>query len=93
MRNFYPYQPNEVKHRKRTTRSQLKVLEDVYKSDTKPNAALRKKLATELQMKPRGVQVRVPAMCVRPNSLTMILVSSSSIFAVLLVLSCGACGC
>ncbi|OSX66485.1 hypothetical protein POSPLADRAFT_1043912 [Postia placenta MAD-698-R-SB12] len=57
MRNFYPYQPNEVKHRKRTTRSQLKVLEDVYKSDTKPNAALRKKLATELQMKPRGVQV------------------------------------
>ncbi|KAI0073366.1 hypothetical protein K474DRAFT_1556576, partial [Panus rudis PR-1116 ss-1] len=34
MRTFYPYQPNEVKHRKRTTRGQLKVLEDVYKYDT-----------------------------------------------------------
>ncbi|KAH8108042.1 hypothetical protein BXZ70DRAFT_913872 [Cristinia sonorae] len=44
MRTFYPYQPNEVKHRKRTTRGQLKVLEDVYKYDTKPNATLRKKL-------------------------------------------------
>ncbi|THH21176.1 hypothetical protein EUX98_g8444 [Antrodiella citrinella] len=57
MRTFYPYQPNEVKHRKRTTRSQLKVLEDVYKYDTKPNATLRKKLAEELGMTPRGVQV------------------------------------
>lgn len=57
MRTFYPYQPNEVKHRKRTTRAQLKVLEDVYKRDTKPNAALRKKLAGELEMTPRGVQV------------------------------------
>ncbi|KAI0790741.1 homeobox domain-containing protein, partial [Abortiporus biennis] len=45
------------KHRKRTTRSQLKVLEDVYKYDTKPNASLRKKLAEELNMTPRGVQV------------------------------------
>ncbi|KAL4248159.1 hypothetical protein ABKN59_007890 [Abortiporus biennis] len=57
MRTFFPYQPNEVKHRKRTTRSQLKVLEDVYKYDTKPNASLRKKLAEELNMTPRGVQV------------------------------------
>ena len=57
MRTFYPYQPNEVKHRKRTTRSQLKVLEDVYGYDTKPNASLRKKLAEELGMTPRGVQV------------------------------------
>ncbi|KAI0694348.1 hypothetical protein BC835DRAFT_1255740, partial [Cytidiella melzeri] len=30
IRTFYPYQPNEVKHRKRTTRPQLKVLENVY---------------------------------------------------------------
>ncbi len=51
------YQPNEVKHRKRTTRQQLKVLEDVYKYDTKPNASLRKRLAEELGMLPRGVQV------------------------------------
>lgn len=52
------YQPNEVKHRKRTTRSQLRVLEGVYTHDTKPNAMLRKKLADELGMTPRGVQVR-----------------------------------
>jgi hypothetical protein len=52
------YQPNEVKHRKRTTRPQLKVLEDVYTRDKKPNAGLRKKLADELGMTPRGVQVR-----------------------------------
>ena len=52
------YQPNEVKHRKRTTRPQLKVLEDVYRYDKKPNAGLRKKLADELGMTPRGVQVR-----------------------------------
>ncbi|OCH95091.1 homeobox-domain-containing protein [Obba rivulosa] len=57
MRTFYPYQPNEVKHRRRTTRAQLKVLEDVYTRDTKPNANLRKKLAQELDMTPRGVQV------------------------------------
>ena len=55
--SFSRYQPNEVKHRKRTTRPQLKVLEDVYKYDTKPNASLRKKLAEELGMTPRGVQV------------------------------------
>ena len=60
MRTFFPYQPNEVKHRKRTTRPQLKVLEDVYKHDKKPNASLRKKLADELGMTPRGVQVRFP---------------------------------
>ena len=57
IRTFYPYTPNEVKHRKRTTRAQLKVLESVYKYDTKPNASLRKKLAAELDMTPRGVQV------------------------------------
>ncbi|KAH9892902.1 hypothetical protein C8Q73DRAFT_699790 [Cubamyces lactineus] len=57
IRTFYPYTPNEVKHRKRTTRAQLKVLEGVYKYDTKPNASLRKKLAAELDMTPRGVQV------------------------------------
>ncbi|KAH9942271.1 uncharacterized protein BXZ73DRAFT_74556 [Epithele typhae] len=57
VRSFFPYTPNEVKHRKRTTRSQLKVLEDVYTYDTKPNASLRKSLAQELEMTPRGVQV------------------------------------
>ncbi|KAI6045986.1 hypothetical protein EDC04DRAFT_3015190 [Pisolithus marmoratus] len=56
-RTFFPYIPNEVKHRKRTSRPQLKVLEDVYRKDTKPNAAVRKKLAAELDMLPRAVQV------------------------------------
>ena len=56
-RTFYPYNPSEVKHRKRTTRSQLKILEDTFKRETKPNAALRKSLAAELEMTPRGVQV------------------------------------
>ena len=65
IRTFYPYTPNEVKHRKRTTRAQLKVLEGVYKYDTKPNASLRKKLAAELDMTPRGVQVLTsPIPCV-----------------------------
>lgn len=56
-RAFYPYTPNEVKHRKRTTSDQLKVLESVFKSDTKPNAARRNDLAHQLDMTPRGVQV------------------------------------
>ncbi|KAJ3772917.1 hypothetical protein FB446DRAFT_788257 [Lentinula raphanica] len=56
-RAFYPYTPNEVKHRKRTTNAQLKVLENVFKRDTKPNAALRNELAAQLDMTARGVQV------------------------------------
>ena len=56
-RAFYPYTPNEVKHRKRTTSAQLKVLEGIFKKDTKPNAALRNELALQLDMTPRGVQV------------------------------------
>lgn len=57
-RSFYPYTPNEVKHRKRTTSFQLKTLEGIFKTDTKPNAALRQELALRLEMTPRGVQVR-----------------------------------
>ncbi|KAF5393378.1 hypothetical protein D9757_000715 [Collybiopsis confluens] len=56
-RAFYPYTPNEVKHRKRTTSAQLKILEGVFKRDTKPNAALRNELAVQLDMTARGVQV------------------------------------
>ncbi|PPQ93722.1 hypothetical protein CVT25_013062 [Psilocybe cyanescens] len=56
-RAFYPYTPNEVKHRKRTTSAQLKVLEAIFKKDTKPNASLRNELALELDMTARGVQV------------------------------------
>lgn len=57
-RAFYPYTPNEVKHRKRTTSTQLRTLESVFKRDTKPNAAVRNQLAEQLKMTPRGVQVR-----------------------------------
>ena len=56
-RAFYPYTPNEVKHRKRTTSAQLKILEGIFKRDTKPNAALRNELAAQLDMTARGVQV------------------------------------
>ena len=56
-RTFYPYTPNEVKHRKRTSRAQLTVLEDHFRRDTKPNGALRKILADQLDMSVRGVQV------------------------------------
>ncbi|KZT19078.1 hypothetical protein NEOLEDRAFT_1142590 [Neolentinus lepideus HHB14362 ss-1] len=56
-RTFYPYVPNEVKHRKRTSRHQLKVLEATFKDETKPNGALRKRLAQQLEMTPRSVQV------------------------------------
>ncbi|KAH0827405.1 hypothetical protein J3R83DRAFT_4061 [Lanmaoa asiatica] len=66
-RTFFPYIPNEVKHRKRTSRHQLKVLEDVFRNDTKPNAVLRKKLAAELEMSPRAVQVR-PASHLSPDN-------------------------
>ncbi|KAJ7919671.1 homeobox domain-containing protein, partial [Mycena leptocephala] len=45
------------KHRKRTTRAQLRVLENVFKRDTKPSAALRTELAARLNMTARGVQV------------------------------------
>lgn len=57
-RNFFAYIPNEVKHRKRTTRDQVKVLESIFDRNTKPDSTLRQRLATELQMSARGVQVR-----------------------------------
>jgi hypothetical protein len=65
-RAFYPYTPNEVKHRKRTTSAQLKVLETVFKKDTKPNAILRNELAAELDMSTRGVQVSSCLSCSPP---------------------------
>ncbi|EJD42657.1 hypothetical protein AURDEDRAFT_114920 [Auricularia subglabra TFB-10046 SS5] len=53
----YMYQPNEIRHRKRTSRHQLQVLEAVFVDDQKPGPAIRKKLAVELSMTPRSVQV------------------------------------
>ncbi|KAF7312577.1 Pleiotropic drug resistance ABC transporter protein [Mycena indigotica] len=54
---FYPYVPNEVKHRKRTTRAQLTLLEETFKRNTRPNTQLRERLAAELNLSPRNIQV------------------------------------
>lgn len=67
-RTFYPYVPNEVKHRKRTTRAQLRILEDTFRCNTKPPMPLRQRLADELVMTPRAVQASylVPPLCNHP---------------------------
>ena len=54
---FYNYRPNEVKHRKRTTRAQTKILEEQFKTTDKPDAATRGELSIRLGMTPREVQV------------------------------------
>jgi hypothetical protein len=55
--SFFSYRPNEVKHRKRTTRQQLKVLEETFRTTQKPDGNVRKALAAQLDMTPRNVQV------------------------------------
>jgi hypothetical protein len=57
--NFKPtfYNPFEIKHRRRTSRAQFKVLEKTFLENPKPNAAIRRWLAQKLVMTPRGVQV------------------------------------
>ncbi|GJJ06328.1 hypothetical protein Clacol_000519 [Clathrus columnatus] len=57
MNNPYIYDPTHVKHRRRTTPEQLKVLEETFKTDPKPNPALRKQLSLRLGMTPRVLQV------------------------------------
>ncbi|THH16246.1 hypothetical protein EW146_g4373 [Bondarzewia mesenterica] len=54
---FYNYIPNAVKTRKRTSAHQLSVLERIFVTDKKPNGPTRKRLAQELNMTPREVQV------------------------------------
>jgi hypothetical protein len=51
------YNPFEVKHRKRTTESQYRVLEKEFQTNQKPSASIRRALATRLGMTPRAVQV------------------------------------
>jgi hypothetical protein len=48
-----------VKHRRRTSTTQLKVLESHYAVNPKPDVVLRKALANQLTMTPREVQVWV----------------------------------
>ncbi|KAG2229235.1 hypothetical protein INT48_008638 [Thamnidium elegans] len=57
--NFNPnfYDPFEIKHRRRTSRGQFKILEKTFINNPKPNAKTRKDLAESLSMTPRGVQV------------------------------------
>ncbi|KAI7855491.1 homeobox domain-containing protein, partial [Circinella umbellata] len=45
------------KHRRRTSRAQLKVLEKSFSENSKPNATVRRMLAQKLDMTPRGVQI------------------------------------
>lgn len=51
------FDPFEVKHRKRTSKSQLKILEKTFESNKKPDSALRNQLSEQLGMTPRSVQV------------------------------------
>ncbi|CAO3629192.1 unnamed protein product [Mucor hiemalis] len=53
--NFY--NPFEIKHRRRTSRGQFKILENAFIDNPKPTAKFRLELATSLSMSPRGVQV------------------------------------
>ncbi|KDQ21834.1 hypothetical protein BOTBODRAFT_214576 [Botryobasidium botryosum FD-172 SS1] len=53
-----PYSgPFEVKHRKRTSRQQFRVLEDTFLRNQKPNAVVRRAIAQQVGMTLRGVQV------------------------------------
>ena len=65
-REFYPYIPNEIKHRKRTTQAQLEILEQTFAHDKKPNGLMRGNLARQLDMTPRGVQVNPKTLTLSP---------------------------
>lgn len=51
------YNPFEIKHRRRTTKAQFRVLETAFQENNKPNAGARRTLAAKLGMTPRAVQV------------------------------------
>ena len=51
------YNPFEVKHRRRTSRSQFKILEKAFMENCKPSAVVRKALAQDLNMSARSIQV------------------------------------
>ncbi|KAF9763694.1 Homeobox protein HD-10 [Nosema granulosis] len=56
VKNQY-YDPFYVKHRKRTTKAQLRVLEKTFETCPRPDSLMRKKLGEQLGMTPRSVQV------------------------------------
>lgn len=51
------FDPFVVKHRKRTSKTQLKILEKTFEVNIKPDAVLRNQLSEQLGMTPRSVQV------------------------------------
>ncbi|KAH8833259.1 hypothetical protein DL96DRAFT_718013 [Flagelloscypha sp. PMI_526] len=57
---FFPYIPSDAAAGRESRRigsvARNKALQGVFKTNTKPNAALRKQLADQLEMTPRGVQ-------------------------------------
>ncbi|KAJ1965384.1 hypothetical protein GGI12_000816 [Dipsacomyces acuminosporus] len=53
--NFY--NPYQVKHRRRTTKEQLVLLEETFKTSPKPTTEIRKALSGVLGMTPREVQI------------------------------------
>lgn len=54
---FYPLNPFEIKHRRRTTKAQFRVLESTFREIPKPNATLRKQFSAQLDMPVRAVQI------------------------------------
>ncbi|CAO1635317.1 unnamed protein product [Sympodiomycopsis kandeliae] len=49
--------PYEVKHRRRTTKAQFRVLEDTFQRTPKPTADVRRSISEQLDMPPRAVQI------------------------------------
>ncbi|GAC71584.1 transcription factor [Moesziomyces antarcticus T-34] len=54
---FYALNPFEIKHRRRTTKTQFRVLESTFREVPKPNATLRKQISAQLDMPVRAVQI------------------------------------
>ncbi|KAL1916410.1 uncharacterized protein VTP21DRAFT_5601 [Calcarisporiella thermophila] len=51
------YDPFQIKHRRRASKSQLRILEQSFGENPKPNAAVRRALAQRLDMTCRNVQI------------------------------------
>ncbi|KAF9196470.1 hypothetical protein BGZ50_000090 [Haplosporangium sp. Z 11] len=51
------YNPYEIKRRRRTSKSQFKILEKAFIENPKPNASTRRHLAQSLSMTPKGIQI------------------------------------
>ena len=54
---FHKNHPFEVKHRRRKSPQQLKVLEKAFKENNKPKTSIRSAIAKQLDIDPRTVQV------------------------------------